>query len=69
VIVRVKRKPSKTVKTDNELPYIECNLPLTDSFLTVLADSLSIDRDCDGIIDNNLLSFFRAILGVSENSR
>ena len=69
MIVRVKRKPSKTVKTDNELPYIECNLPLTDSFLTVLADSLSIDRDCDGIIDNNLLSFFRAILGVSENSR
>jgi hypothetical protein len=69
VIVRVKRKPLKTVKTDNELPYIECNLPLTDYFLTVLADSLSIDRDCDGIIDNNLLSFFRAILGVSENSR
>jgi hypothetical protein len=69
VLVRVKRKPSKTVKNDNELPYIECNLPLTDYFLTILADSLSIDRDCDGIIDNNLLSFFRAILGVSENLR
>lgn len=67
--VRVKRKSSKSVKNDNELPYIECNLPLTDSFLTVLADSLSIDRDCDGIVDNNLCSFFRAILGVSENLR
>ena len=69
MILRVKRKNTNTLKNENELPYIECNLPLTDSFLTFLADSLSIDRDCDGIVDNNLCSFFRAILGVPENVR
>ena len=43
--------------------YKECLFPLTDLLLTNLADIFSIDIDTDNVIDNELCSFIRAVLG------
>ena len=46
-----------------QLPYKEFLLPLTDFFLTNLADVFSLERDTDSLIDNDLCGFVRCLLG------
>lgn len=45
---------------------IPCKLPVDEVTLARLADVVSYDKDCDNIIDNNILSFMRIVLGYPD---
>jgi len=45
---------------------ISCKLPVEEATLARLADVVTFDKDCDNIIDNNILSFMRILLGYPD---
>jgi hypothetical protein len=45
---------------------IPCKLPVDELTLARLADVVTFDKDCDNIIDNNILSFMRIVLGYPD---
>ena len=52
-----------TVKKESGTPDIDCNLLITDLFLSNFANVLSVDNATENLIDQQISLFIRSALG------